>query len=119
MARHVLSARDLQISKELLIRPKLIVEIGGRPILWHRMEIYSAVGVTEYIILQGYKDSFTKVYFTTYFLRSSDISSVAPSWVFTCRRQPRLLQVEVAGNVKVLPVVLVNAVDNAPSDLEE
>jgi hypothetical protein len=82
------------------------------------MEVYSAAGVTEYMNLQGSRDSFTKVNFTTYFLRSSDISSVAPSWVFTCRRQPRLLQVEVAGNVKVLPVAFVNG-DNAPSDLEE
>jgi glucose-1-phosphate cytidylyltransferase len=63
-----------RISEETAIRPKPMVEIGGRPILWHIMKIYSAYGVNEFIICLGYKGYMIKEYFANYFLHMSDIT---------------------------------------------
>jgi glucose-1-phosphate cytidylyltransferase len=63
-----------RISEESAVRPKPMVEIGGKPILWHIMKIYSAHGIDEFVILSGYKGEVIKQYFATYFLNSSDIT---------------------------------------------
>jgi glucose-1-phosphate cytidylyltransferase len=63
-----------RISEETHLRPKPMVEVGGRPILWHIMKIYSAHGVNEFIICCGYKGYVIKEYFANYFLHVSDVS---------------------------------------------
>ena len=63
-----------RISEESGIRPKPMVEIGGKPILWHIMKIYSYYGVNEFIICCGYKGYMIKEYFSNYFLHMSDVT---------------------------------------------
>jgi glucose-1-phosphate cytidylyltransferase len=63
-----------RISEETDIRPKPMVEIGGKPILWHIMKIYSHYGYNDFIICLGYKGYVIKEYFMNYFLHNSDIS---------------------------------------------
>ena len=63
-----------RLSEETSIRPKPMVEIGGRPILWHIMKTYSFHGVTEFIICCGYKGYLIKEYFANYFLHMSDVT---------------------------------------------
>jgi len=63
-----------RIAEETSVRPKPMVEIGGRPILWHIMKIYSAHGVNDFIICLGYKGYLIKEYFANYFLHMSDVS---------------------------------------------
>ena len=63
-----------RISEESGIRPKPMVEIGGRPILWHIMKIYSHYGLNDFIICCGYKAYIIKEYFSNYFLHNSDIT---------------------------------------------
>lgn len=63
-----------RLSEETQIKPKPMVEIGGRPILWHIMKIYSAHGVNEFIICAGYRSYVIKEYFANYFLHMSDVT---------------------------------------------
>ena len=63
-----------RISEETTLRPKPMVEIGGKPILWHIMKIYSAYDITDFIICCGYKGYMIKEYFSRYFLHMSDIT---------------------------------------------
>jgi glucose-1-phosphate cytidylyltransferase len=63
-----------RIVEETSVRPKPMVEIGGRPILWHIMKIYSAHGINEFVICLGYKGYLIKEYFANYFLHMSDIT---------------------------------------------
>ncbi|HEV2508994.1 glucose-1-phosphate cytidylyltransferase [Bosea sp. (in: a-proteobacteria)] len=63
-----------RISEETSIRPKPMIEIGGRPILWHIMKIYSSYGINDFIICLGYKGYFIKEYFANYFLHMSDVT---------------------------------------------
>ncbi|HUR65188.1 MAG TPA: glucose-1-phosphate cytidylyltransferase [Chitinophagaceae bacterium] len=63
-----------RISEETDIRPKPMVEIGGKPILWHIMKIYSHYGFNEFIICLGYKGYVIKEYFMNYFIHNSDIT---------------------------------------------
>jgi glucose-1-phosphate cytidylyltransferase len=63
-----------RISEETHLRPKPMVEIGGRPILWHIMKIYSSHGVNDFIICCGYKGYVIKEYFANYFLHMSDVT---------------------------------------------
>lgn len=63
-----------RISEETSIRPKPMVEIGEKPILWHIMKIYSHFGVNEFIICCGYKGRVIKEYFSNYFLHKSDVT---------------------------------------------
>jgi len=63
-----------RISEESGIRPKPMVEVGGKPILWHIMKIYSSYGITDFIICLGYKGSIIKEYFSNYFLHHSDVT---------------------------------------------
>lgn len=63
-----------RISEETHLKPKPMVEIGGRPILWHIMKIYSAHGINDFIICAGYKGYVIKEYFANYFLHMSDVT---------------------------------------------
>ena len=63
-----------RISEESHLRPKPMIEIGGRPILWHIMKLYGAQGVTDFIICCGYKGYVIKEYFANYFLHTSDVT---------------------------------------------
>lgn len=63
-----------RISEESGIRPKPMVEIGGKPILWHIMKIYSHYGINEFIICCGYKGYIIKEYFSNYFLYNADVT---------------------------------------------
>ncbi|NET02907.1 MAG: glucose-1-phosphate cytidylyltransferase [Sphaerospermopsis sp. SIO1G2] len=63
-----------RLSEETTVRPKPMVEIGGKPILWHIMKIYSAHGINEFIICCGYKGYIIKEYFANYFLYMSDVT---------------------------------------------
>lgn len=84
-----------RISEESHLRPKPMIEIGGRPILWHIMKIYHHYGVNDFILCLGYKGYVIKEYFSNYFLHNSDITvrgdggkitfhnSVAEDWSVT------------------------------------
>lgn len=63
-----------RISEESAIKPKPMVEIGGMPILWHIMKIYSSYGFNEFIICAGYKQNIIKDWFADYFLYTSDVT---------------------------------------------
>ncbi len=63
-----------RISEETAVRPKPMVEISGRPILWHIMKTYSAHGLHDFIICLGYKGYVIKEYFANYFLHMSDVT---------------------------------------------
>jgi glucose-1-phosphate cytidylyltransferase len=63
-----------RISEETHLKPKPMIEVGGRPILWHIMKMYSAHGVNDFIICCGYKGYVIKEYFANYFLHMSDVT---------------------------------------------
>ena len=63
-----------RISEETASRPKPMVEIGGKPVLWHVMKIYSSHGIRDFIICAGYKGYVIKEYFANYFLHMSDVT---------------------------------------------
>ena len=63
-----------RISEETHLKPKPMIEIGGKPIIWHIMKIYSQFGINEFIICCGYKGYLIKEYFANYSLHSSDIT---------------------------------------------
>ncbi|WP_061538990.1 glucose-1-phosphate cytidylyltransferase [Collimonas fungivorans] len=63
-----------RISEETTSRPKPMIEIGGRPILWHIMKIYSSYGLNDFVICCGYKGYMIKEYFANYFLHMSDVT---------------------------------------------
>lgn len=63
-----------RLSEETGTRPKPMVEIGGKPVLWHIMKIYSHYGINEFIICLGYKGYIIKEYFANYFLHMSDVT---------------------------------------------
>lgn len=63
-----------RISEETSVRPKPMVEIGGKPILWHILKIYSAHGINDFVICLGYKGYVIKEYFANYFMHMSDIT---------------------------------------------
>jgi glucose-1-phosphate cytidylyltransferase len=63
-----------RLSEETSVRPKPMVEIGGKPVLWHIMKIYSAHGLNDFIVCTGYKGYVIKEYFANYFLHTSDVT---------------------------------------------
>lgn len=63
-----------RLSEETVLRPKPMVEIGGMPILWHIMKIYSAHGFNDFVVCLGYKGYLIKEYFANYFLHKSDVT---------------------------------------------
>lgn len=70
-----------RISEETHLRPKPMIDIGGKPILWHIMKMYSAHGVNDFVICCGYKGYMIKEYFANYFLHTSDVT-----FDLTCNR---------------------------------
>jgi len=64
----------VRLSEETTFRPKPMVEIGAKPILWHIMKIYSHYGLTDFIICLGYKGYMIKEYFANYFMHNSDVT---------------------------------------------
>jgi glucose-1-phosphate cytidylyltransferase len=66
--------RGTRISEESSVRPKPMIEIGGKPILWHIMKSYAAYGHTEFIVCLGYKGWVIKEYFANYFLHNADVT---------------------------------------------
>lgn len=63
-----------RFSEETSIRPKPMIEIGGKPILWHIMKIYAAHGINDFVVCCGYKGYVIKEYFANYFLHTSDVT---------------------------------------------
>tara|TARA_Y100000992_G_scaffold301496_1_gene272554 strand:- start:1798 stop:2562 length:765 start_codon:yes stop_codon:yes gene_type:complete len=63
-----------RISEESSVKPKPMIEVGGKPILWHIMKIYSHYGINDFVICCGYKGYMIKEYFTNYFLHMSDVT---------------------------------------------
>lgn len=63
-----------RLSEETILKPKPMIEIGGRPILWHIMKLYSHYGINDFIICCGYKGYVIKEYFANYFLHSSNVT---------------------------------------------
>jgi glucose-1-phosphate cytidylyltransferase len=63
-----------RLSEETALKPKPMVEIGGRPILWHILKIYNAHGINDFVICAGYKGYMIKEYFANYFLHMSDVT---------------------------------------------
>lgn len=63
-----------RLSEETQIKPKPMVEVGGKPILWHILKIYSSFGINDFIICLGYKGYVIKEYFANYFLHMSDVT---------------------------------------------
>lgn len=63
-----------RISEESVLKPKPMIEIGGKPILWHIMKIYSSYGFNEFVICAGYKQHVIKEYFDNYFIHNSDVT---------------------------------------------
>src|SRR5205823_10738241 len=66
--------RGTRFSEETGLRPKPMVEIGGRPILWHVMKLFSARGVNDFVICLGYRGYVIKEFFANYYLHSSDVT---------------------------------------------
>jgi glucose-1-phosphate cytidylyltransferase len=63
-----------RLAEETHVRPKPMVEVGGRPILWHIMKLYSSHGLHDFVVCCGYKGYLIKEYFSNYFLHSSDVT---------------------------------------------
>ncbi|MBI4778383.1 NTP transferase domain-containing protein, partial [Candidatus Desantisbacteria bacterium] len=63
-----------RLAEETVLKPKPMIEIGGKPILWHIMKIYSHYGFNDFIICLGYKGYAIKEYFSNYFLHMSDVT---------------------------------------------
>jgi glucose-1-phosphate cytidylyltransferase len=63
-----------RLSEETIVRPKPMVELGGMPVLWHIMKLYSTHGIHEFVICLGYKGYMIKEYFANYFLHMSDVT---------------------------------------------
>lgn len=63
-----------RISEETHLRPKPMIEIGGKPILWHILKLYSHYGINEFVVCCGYKGYIIKEYFANYFLHMSDVT---------------------------------------------
>src|SRR6202045_1022148 len=66
--------RGTRLAEEKIVRPKPMVEIGGRPMLWHIMKLYGVHGINDFIICLGYKGYLIKEYFANYFLHASDVT---------------------------------------------
>ena len=77
-----------RISEESHLRPKPMIEVGGRPILWHIMKLYSHYGFNDFVVCLGYKGSYVKRYFLDYFEHSSDITVDLASNTVAFHRRP-------------------------------
>jgi glucose-1-phosphate cytidylyltransferase len=85
-----------RISEETQLKPKPMIEIGGKPILWHIMKLYSAYGLNEFVICCGYKGYVIKEYFNNYFLHMSDVTfDIANNTMHVCERHAEPWKVTV------------------------
>jgi glucose-1-phosphate cytidylyltransferase len=75
-----------RISEESVLRPKPMIEIGGKPILWHIMKYYSTFGVKDFIVCLGYKGYIIKEYFANYYLHTSDVTFALQDNTMTVHR---------------------------------
>src|ERR1700730_6767499 len=75
-----------RIAEEPHLRPKPMIEIGGRPILWHIMKIYSSFGINDFVICLGYKGYMIKEFFANYFLFSADVTIDMVKGATECHR---------------------------------
>ncbi|MCU1488175.1 MAG: glucose-phosphate cytidylyltransferase [Actinomycetia bacterium] len=75
--------RGTRLSEETVLRPKPLVDIGGRPILWHIMKLYAHHGINDFVVCLGYKGDLVKEYFLHYFMHSSDLTVDLTSNVVT------------------------------------
>ncbi|MGA2653323.1 MAG: glucose-1-phosphate cytidylyltransferase [Terracidiphilus sp.] len=76
-----------RISEETYLKPKPMIEIGGKPILWHIMKLYSSHDINEFVICCGYKGYVIKEYFANYFLHTSDVTfDIANNTMDVCER---------------------------------
>ena len=81
-----------RLSEETALKPKPMVEIGGRPILWHIMKIYAPTACNDFVICLGYKGYVIKEYFANYCLHMSDVTlrpGGTTAWTSTARRRSR------------------------------
>jgi glucose-1-phosphate cytidylyltransferase len=76
-----------RLSEETVVKPKPMVEIGGKPILWHILKLYSHFGFNEFIVCLGYKGYVIKEYFANYFLHMADVSFDMTTNAMTVHRQ--------------------------------
>lgn len=76
-----------RLSEETHLKPKPMVEIGGRPILWHIMKIYSAFGVNDFVVCCGYKGYLIKEYFANYALHMSDVTFDMANYTFAVHQR--------------------------------
>ena len=91
--------RGTRISEESESRPKPMVEIGGRPTIWHIMKIHESAGVTDFIGLLGYKGYMIKEYFANYHLHTSDVTiNLATGGVATVRSTTESWTVHAPGH---------------------
>lgn len=94
-----------RISEETFVRPKPLIEIGGKPILWHIMKIYSYYGLNEFVICCGYKGYLIKEYFANYSLHTTDITvDVDKNKIFIHRK-----------TTEPWKVTLIDTGDNSPT----
>ena len=63
-----------RIAEETVVRPKPMIEVGGFPVIWHIMKVYSHFGINDFIVCLGYKGYIIKEYFSNYFLHTSDVT---------------------------------------------
>lgn len=76
-----------RLAEETTVKPKPMVEVGGRPVLWHLMKSYSAHGINDFVICLGYKGYVIKEYFANYFLHMSDVTfDLANNQMEVCQR---------------------------------
>lgn len=94
--------RGTRIGEETELRPKPMVEIGGRPILWHIMSIYAAHGLTDFVVCLGYKGFLIKEYFANYLLHNSNLSVDLKTGSMTWHAKPaedwRITLVDTGGD---------------------
>jgi glucose-1-phosphate cytidylyltransferase len=81
--------RGSRIAEETHLRPKPMIEIGGKPILWHIMKIYAAHGITDFLICLGYQGYVIKEYFANYLLHNSDVTFDLAEGSLSFERTPR------------------------------
>jgi glucose-1-phosphate cytidylyltransferase len=85
-----------RISEETHLKPKPMIEIGGKPILWHIMKLYSAHGINEFVICCGYRGYVIKEYFANYFLHTSDVTfDIGNNTMHVCERHAEPWKVTV------------------------
>ena len=93
-----------RLSEETISKPKPMVEIGGKPILWHIMKTYSHHGINDFIICCGYKGYVIKEYFANYFLHQSDVTFNIKNNFFSARRSNSLNENDYGRNISIIMI---------------